>query len=61
MDMDGHGTIITQEGRPSRQEPQNLKNLANCPTFCLQHKSIIFGNLQKQVPKLSDENQTKVV
>lgn len=31
MDMDGHGTIITWEAQPSRQEPQNLKNLANYP------------------------------
>jgi hypothetical protein len=59
MDMDGHGTIITQEGRPSRQEPQNLENLANYPKFCLQHKSIIFGNLQKHVPKLSEKTKQK--
>jgi hypothetical protein len=31
MDMDVHGTIIMREAQPSKQEPQNLKNLANYP------------------------------
>jgi len=57
MDMDGHGTIITWK----RDQVDKNPKILNYPKLCLQHKSIIFGKLQKHVSKLCDENQTKIV